>query len=175
MNSRRLSRLAVAGATLVAGTVFAAPVSASVKYNPVTMIGFVGRSDIRDAFGWTGAVLETRAAGLAFDHEFWTDDTYTVTCGERVFPVVHHRQFGRYQLTGSAARDGYGDALIGFRLTGARSGISGTSVAPAPGQPCPEGDSPGTTIDRADLVSTATGWALTVNSGDVRRELRVKR
>jgi len=179
MYSRRLTRLAVAGATFAAGLAFASPAAASVKvvpvkYNPETKIGFVSSGDVRKAFGWSGATLESRAPGLVFDHDFWTDDTYTVICGNRTFPIVHHRVFGRYELTDATTHDGYGDAVIGFRLSGARFGISGTSVAPAAGQPCPADEAPGTTIDGVKLVSSATGWALTVTSDSVRRELVVK-
>jgi hypothetical protein len=174
MYSRRLIRLAVAGATLTAGLTVTAPATAvAVKYNPETKIGFVTGGDVRKAFGWSGATLEFRAAGLVFDHEFWTDDTYSVVCGTRTFPFVHHRVFGRFELTDTVVHDGYGDELLGFRISGARFGISGTSVAPAAGQPCPEDQAPGTTIDEVELLSSATGWALTVTSDSVRRELLV--
>jgi hypothetical protein len=179
MYPRRFTRLAVAGATFAAGLAFAAPAPAApagapAKYNPETKIGFVSSGDVRKAFGWSGATLESRAPGLIFDHEFWTDDTYSVLCGTRTFPIVHHRVFGRYELTDAVTHDGYGDLVLGFRISGARFGISGTSVAPAAGQPCPEDQAPGTTMDAVTLVSSATGWALTVTSDSVRRELLVK-
>jgi hypothetical protein len=163
-----LSQLAIVGATLIA---VANPAAASVKYDPATKTGFVGKSDVREAFGWTGAVLASRASGLVFDHDFWTDDTYSVTCGKkREFPVVHHRDFGRFELADAVTYDvGYSGKLIGFRLTGARFGISGTSVPPAAGQPCPQGQR--STIDKVRLVSSTTGWTLTVRSGDQSRTL----
>jgi hypothetical protein len=168
------SRLAVVGAVLVAGTVPAGPAAASVTYDPRAMTGFVGGSNVRHAFGWSEATLASRASGLVFDHEFWTDDNYTVACGGPGFPVVHHREFGRFELTDVASRggrSGYDGELLGFRLAGAHSGISGTSVPPMAGQPCPECQGPRSTIDRADLVSSTTGWALYVSSGDLRHEL----
>jgi hypothetical protein len=180
MSWRCLFRLAVAGATLGSGIAVATPASAAVTYDPGAKTGFVGSADVRKAFGWTAAMLAARAGGVAFDHDFWTDDTYSVRCGGRTVPVVHHRVFGRYELTDAlVSADGprshirYGDSVTGFRLTGASSGISGTSVAPAVGRPCPAGQ--GATIDGVRLVSSATGWTLAVRSGDVRRELRAGR
>ncbi|MEU8611992.1 hypothetical protein AB0C29_28800 [Actinoplanes sp. NPDC048791] len=175
MSWRCLSRPAVAGATLAAGVTFAAPASAAVTYNPVNRTGFVAAADVRQAFGWTPAKLAARAGGVAFDHDFWTDDTYSVVCGKRTYPLVHHREFGRYELTDAVVRKrattGYGaTGITGFRLAGASFGISGTSVAPAVGQPCP-GRVKGATIDALRLVSSATGWSLAARSGDVRRQL----
>jgi hypothetical protein len=172
---RGLARPAIAAATLLAGTVFAAPAAAAVTYDPGTKAGFVGSGDVRRAFGWSAAQLAAQASGVAFDQDFWTDDTYAVGCGPRTFPVVHHREFGRFELIGAVVRQGprgtasgYGGTPAGFRITGARSGISGTSVAPAAGQPCPQA---GPAITSARLVSTTAGWALSVRSGARSREL----
>jgi hypothetical protein len=177
----RLSQLAVAGATIAAGIAFASPASASVTYDPGTKTGFVDKNDVAKAFGWSDAVLASRASDVVFGQDFWTDDTYSVACGADAFPVVHHRDFGRFELTGTVVRAGrrghagYGGGLVGFRIIGAHSGISGTSVPPAVGQPCParpgQDETPGATIGAVDLVSSATGWALTAGSGDVRRQL----
>lgn len=175
MNSRGLSRsLALAGVTLAAITLTAAPAAAAVSYDPGSKIGFAGREDVRRAFGWSDAELAHRASGVSFEQDFWTDDTYAVTCGAKTFPVVHHREFGRFDLADTVVRGGkrtpagYGGRLTGFRITGARSGISGTSVAPAAGQPCPR---KGPAITAVRLVSTATGWTLSVRSGARSREL----
>ena len=186
MSSRRLLQLAVAGAAFAAGLGHADPAAASVRYDPGTKTGFVDGGDVRKAFGWTRATLAARAGGLVFDHDFWTDDTYSVACGRAAFPVVHHRDFGRFGLTDTVTRDGrrgsptgygYRGRLVGFRITGASYGISGTSVPPMIGQPCPEekGQAPGSTIDKVGLVSSSTGWALTVSSGEASRKLRVHR
>jgi hypothetical protein len=139
----------------------------TVGYNPVEMTGFVAASDVRQAFGWTAADLTAHAGGVVFNHEFWTDDNYTVSCGGPSFPVVHHRVYGRFELTGQFVSDGY---ERGFRLTGAHAGISGTSVAPAPGQPCPE-PGRGPSIARAAKTTTVTCWSLTATSEDVRKEI----
>ena len=169
MYSRGALLLTVTGAALAVGQVLPAPAAAAVTYDQAAKTGFVDGGDLRAAFGWTDAVLAQRAAGVVFDEEFWTNDTYSVTCGGAAFPVVHHRVFGRFGLGDVVVRDGYGGPPAGFRLTGARAGISGTSVPPAPGQPCPEEKGPA--IDKVTLVSTTTGWALTAGSDGVRREL----
>lgn len=157
-----------------------APASAAVRYDPEAKTGFVGAGDVRRAFGWSGTTLAARAAGLVFDHDFRTEDTYSVSCGRAAaFPVVHHRVFGRYELggvvvreTGRAAATGYRGGLLGFRLTGPRFGISGTSVAPAVGQPCPREGSEELTVGKAVLVSSADAWTLIARSGDDSREIR---
>jgi hypothetical protein len=172
MSSRRPFPLAVAAVIVAAGLLSAAPAAASVTYDPDTRTGFVDRADVQHAFGWTDATMSAKAGGIDFDHQFWADDLYSVTCGDRVFPVVHHRDYGRYELTDTVTRAGrgYHGKLLGFRLTGAHSGISGTSVAPAAGQPCPGGQGQGT-IDAVRPVSTTTGWALTVTSGTLSHQL----
>ena len=172
-----LIRLVAVGAALVAGLAPAGPAAAAVTYDPVTKKGFVGRGDVLKAFGWTDATLRQRADDLVFDHDFWTEDTYSVACGGAAFPVVHHREFGRYELFdaaftgGRGSAKGYGGKLAGFWLTGPRFGISGTSVAPEPGQPCPNGEG---TISTSKLTATSTGWALAVTSGSDYRRLITK-
>ncbi|WP_306214078.1 hypothetical protein [Actinoplanes sp. RD1] len=163
--------LALAGAVLAGGLAGVTPAAAAVTYDPRARTGFVGAADVRDAFGWSDATLAERAAGLEFDHHFFADDTYSVSCGEGVFPVVHHREFGRYQLGDTVTHDdgGYGRNVTGFRLTGPIAGISGTSVAPAAGQPCP--GRPGARIVAARPAATSTGWSLSVSSGAESREL----
>ncbi len=171
----RCFRLAVAGATVLAGLALATPAAASVTYDPATKTGFVGTTEVRKAFGWTAATLAARASAVVFDHEFWTDDTYAASCGERVVPIVHRRQFGSLTLADAIAHGergasvGYRGKVTGFRLTGARFGISGTSLPPVVGQPCPQAR--GESIDQVRLVSSTTGWALAARFGDVRGEL----
>ena len=176
----RLTRFAVAGATLATGIAFATPAAAAVTYDPESRTGYVGGDDVRSAFGWTGAQLAGRAAGLVFGEDFGTDDTYAVRCGAREFPVVHHRVYGRFELGhdviragGRGTARGYAGAPAGFRITGAVAGISGTAVAPGVGQPCPTGQGPaaGPTITAVRRTATVSRWALTVRSGDVQREL----
>lgn len=176
---RRILPLVVAGATLAAGLGYAAPAAASVRYDPQAKSGFAGAGDVRRAFGWSDAMLAKHAAGLVFNHDFWTADTYSVWCGRRPFPVEHQRDFGRFELTDVVVREprrgapaGYfaRPRLVGFRITGPHAGISGTTVPPTVGQPCPEPRGP--RITRADLVSTTTGWSLSVSSGGAGKILR---
>ncbi len=186
MFARRILHLAVTGATLTAGVGYAGPAAAAVRYDPDAKTGFADAADVRRVFGWSDATLSARAAGLVFSHDFWTRDAYSVSCGKGSFPVAHQREFGRFELNGRVVREarrgarrgastGYGDGtrLTGFRITGPYAGISGTSVPPAVGQPCPE--SRGARITRADRVSTTTGWSLTISSGGVDKILRSRR
>ena len=182
MFARRILPLAVAGATVTAALGYAGPAAAAVQYDPQAKSGFAGAADVRQAFGWSDSTLSARAAGLAFSHDFWTQDRYSVSCGKGRFPVAHHREFGRFELSDSVVREarrgastGYahGPRLAGFRITGPYAGISGTSAAPAVGQPCPEPR--GTRITRADRISTTTGWSLSVSSGGTAKVLRTGR
>jgi hypothetical protein len=162
--------LLVAVTASAAGLVLATPASAAVTYDPQTKAGWVGAGDLRKAFGWTDEVLAARASGIAFQHDFWTDDNYSVACGGKAFPVVHHEEYGNFQLTDTVVRSPAGyHRVTGFRITGAHSGISGTTVPPTVGQPCPEPQ--GSTIEQATLVSTISGWDLTAGSGAVSRQL----
>jgi len=171
-----LFRLVVTGAALAAAVGTAAPAAASVTYDPKTMKGYAAAGDVRKAFKWSEATLNQRAPKLVFNHDFWTDDNYTVTCGKRVFPTSHHREFGRFELRHAVVKDkqrgapkGYGGKLLGVWITGPSMGISGTSMGPAVGQPCADGE-PGTTT-AVKLLSTKVGWALSVTSGNDYRQL----
>ncbi|MGA5305770.1 hypothetical protein ACPCHT_38155 [Nucisporomicrobium flavum] len=179
MFSRHVLTLAVAGATLATGIGYAVPAAASVRYDPAAKAGFADAADVRKAFGWSEAALTAHAAGLDFGHEFWTEDTYTVSCGAGSFTVRHQREFGRFALADRVVREarrgapaGYGAParLAGFRITGPYAGISGTSVPPAVGGPCPEPR--GQKVTRATLTATTAGWSLTVSSGAATRVLR---
>jgi hypothetical protein len=162
MYSRWLALLTAAGIALAP-----APASASVRYDPDAKTGTVTGAQMRKAFGWSTATLAKRAGTVVFNHDFWTDDSYTVTCGKRQFRVVHHRDFGRFELTDRIAKDGYG--TVTFHITGPHAGISGTSVPPEPGQQCPSDQN--AEIDRVRLISTARGWSLTATAGETHRTL----
>ncbi|GGQ54664.1 hypothetical protein [Couchioplanes azureus] len=179
MFARRVLPLAVAGATLAAGLGYAVPAAASVRYDPQTKSGLADAADVRRAFGWSEAVLAARADRLVFHHDFWTEDTYSVSCGKASFRVRHAREFGRLELSDRVVREprrgtsiGYDHRfrLVGFRIIGPHAGVSGTSVPPAVGQPCPQPD--GSRITRADLVATVSGWSLNAGFAGVNRVLR---
>jgi hypothetical protein len=175
-----LLRLATVGAALAATVAAAAPASAAVTYDPQTKKGYVARGDLQKAFGWTDATLSAKASTLVFNHDFWTNDTYTVACGKTPFPVVHYREFGRYELRNAAVLDkgrgttkGYSGRLVGFWITGPSFGISGTSVPPTVGQPCPD-PTKGPKVTSSRRTATVTGWALSVSAGEDNRRLVTK-
>ncbi|MEV4641818.1 hypothetical protein AB0J80_31185 [Actinoplanes sp. NPDC049548] len=179
MFPRRTIHLTVSAATLTAALGYAVPAAASVRYDAETKSGYADAADVRKAFGWSDHTLAARAADLAFSHDFWTNDTYSVSCGKGSFRIEHQSEFGRFELTDRVVREprrggstGYGESsrTAGFRITGPYAGISGTSLPPAVGQSCPEPRGP--RVTRAELVSTTSGWSLTVSFGDVSRILR---
>ena len=142
--------------------------AAPVRYDPEARTGFVEGRAVQRAFGWDRRELTANAPGVEFQQDFWTDDVYAATCGgSRTYRVVHHREFGRFELVDVLTGRRYGTP--GFRITGARAGISGTSAAPVAGAPCP--DRAGARITRLRLTATTSGWALSATSGDDNREL----
>lgn len=165
-----------AGAVLVGGTLFASPVSAAVKFDPATKTGFVGRHDVQREFGWDDATLRANADRLTFDYDTVTRDTYSVVCGRdgnRPFTVVHDRVFARDSLNAVVAHDATGFPS-GFRITGAGSGISGTSIGPTAGLPCPQAGE-GRTVRSARVVSTTVTATLIATFGGVSKDLLVTR
>lgn len=165
-----LSPLAAAGAALAAAL---AP--APVTFDPSTNSGYVGATDVRKAFGWSSATLATRAAGVAFQHGFWGEDTYRVSCGGSPFRVVHQHDYGHYELNVTVARatTGYRD-VTGFRIDGAHAGISGTTPPPSPGDPCPQEHAGGAKVTRSARVSSVSTWSLTAVWKDTHRRLLVR-
>lgn len=194
MHSRFVSTLAVVAITLAGGLLYAAPASASVRFDPDRGTGFVGGGDVRAPFRWSGAMLQARAAGVTFSHSRSIEDTYSVVCGWNTTPrgtrehltvvVTHIRESSllnlgstvTYDASTATAADPKG-LVTGFKLTGAVSGVSGTSVGPTVGAPCPEGRSYGgaKTIDKVRLKATATVSALTASYRNLSHDLLVTR
>jgi hypothetical protein len=164
-----LPQLAAAGVALAVGL---AP--ASVTFDPESNSGYVGATEVRKAFGWSAAALTERAAGVAFQHGFWGEDTYTVSCGGRAFRMVHQHDYGHYELnvTPTRANSGYRD-VTGFRIDGAYAGISGTTPPPSPGDPCPQEQAGGLKITKSVLVTSVSTWSLTAVWKDLSRQLLV--
>ncbi|MEU7907623.1 hypothetical protein [Actinoplanes sp. NPDC049118] len=193
MHSRFVSTLAVVGTALAGGLVPATAASASIRFDPAKGTGYVGRNDVQAPFRWSNAVLQARAAGITFSHSRSIEDVYSVVCGwdkpnggrdHVTIVVTHPRLSTRVYLRSSVAYDASSVSsaeprgrVVGFRLTGAVSGVSGTSVGPAVGAPCPEGrgQSGARTIDRVRLKSSTTISALTASYKGVDRDLRVTR
>ncbi|GIE94490.1 hypothetical protein [Paractinoplanes rishiriensis] len=156
---------------LTVGLALASTAAGSPTYHPATMTGFVTAGELRTAFGWTEAKLRTRAAKVTFSHTTLIEDRYAVRCGTLKTKATHYRQTMRMDLATTIMRKS--SQVTGFRLAGAISGISGTSVAPAVGAPCP--NPKGKTIDAVRLTSTTTTSALTANFRTESRDLWSKR
>jgi len=194
MHSRSVSTLAVIGVALAGSIVFATTAAASVRFDPATQTGFIDRGDVQTAFGWSDAILQARASGIAVSHSRSIDDIYSVVCGwdttstgdrdHSTTVVTHNRESRRENLGVTVAYDSSSETrtnptgkIIGFRLTGAVSGFSGTSVEPMVGGPCPEeeGQVVVKTIDAVRLVSSTTTSTLTASFEDVFHNLIVTR
>jgi hypothetical protein len=194
MHSRFVSTLAVVGVTLTIGLMYAAPASASIKFDPDRGTGFVGGGDVRTRFRWNDAMLQSRAAGVTFSHSRSIEDTYSVVCGWDPTPrgdrehltivVTHVRESAMLNLGSSVDYDASTATaanpkgrVVGFKLTGAVSGVSGTSVGPTVGMPCPDGRSYGgaKTIDKVRLKSSAIVSALTASYRNRSHDLLVTR
>jgi hypothetical protein len=164
--------LVLAGAALAGGALFATPAAATVKFDPATKTGFVGKLDVQRSFGWDDAALRARTGRITFTYDTLTKDTYSVVCGRagnRPFTVLHDRVFARDFLNAVVVRDTTA-APSGFRITGAGTGISGTTVGPTVGLPCPE-EGKGKTVRSARVVSTAFTGTLSANFGGVSKTL----
>jgi hypothetical protein len=152
---------------LAVGLALATTAAGSPTYNPTTMTGFVTAGELRTSFGWTGKKLRSRAAEVTFSHRKLIEDRYAVRCGTIRTEVTHYRQTMRMDLATEVTRSKTG--VTGFRLTGAISGISGTSVPPTAGAPCPT--KKGKTIDAVRLTSTTETSTLTASFRTESRDL----
>jgi hypothetical protein len=156
---------------LAGGILAAAPAHAEVAFDFAANTGTVGADEMRQSFGWDAGTVRARATGVEFAKDILVQDVYSVVCGPAGTPpvrTVHARQFAKEFLTMSVDRDKAGE-VRGFRITGAEAGISGTTVPPTPGLPCP---APGTgSVTSAVVVSTTTTLTLLATSGDTTHDL----
>jgi hypothetical protein len=160
---------------LAGGILVAAPAHAEVTFDFTANTGTVGAAEMRQSFGWDAATLRARSTGVEFAEDILVQDVYSVVCGPAGTPpvrTVHARQFAKEFLTMSVDRDKAGE-VRGFRITGAEAGISGTTVPPTPGLPCP---APGSgLVTSATVVSTTTTLTLLATSGENTRDLAQSR
>ncbi|GGN75542.1 hypothetical protein GCM10010112_46900 [Actinoplanes lobatus] len=149
------------------------PAHAKVTFDFGTNTGFVDAEDVRQAFDWDAATLRSKAKGLEFEHLRLVQDTYVVVCGgagARPLRAVHTAQDAKEFLTVKVARKPGTRDVTGFRIVKAYAGISGTTVPPAPGTPCPE-PKPDEKVRTSRLVSTTVTTTLVAKSGPDRVEL----
>jgi len=138
----KTARIAVAAA-LFAVTAFA---NASVTFDPMTGIGFVGKGDVQLAYGWNNAQLQANAAGVSFSYQVRQD--YVAVCtfttgegtnGEKTHNVSHTLKYGGSSVVNYDARENK-IQITGFKLTGYLDpNFGGISVGTEPkvGDPCP--------------------------------------
>jgi hypothetical protein len=149
-------RLAAAGVVLAASFVHPGAAAAKVTFDRDNMTGLVGNADVRDALGWTDALLRERAAQVKLEHVHFVQENYSITCGGRSSAWTHDLQSGVDFLTAKVEP-------AGFRLARGAA-ISGISSAPEPGWDCPaELKQPaGTKVTAIQLRSCTFGWGLLV-------------
>jgi hypothetical protein len=164
-----LLRLAAAGSALAAGIAFAGPAHAAVRYDRTTHTGFVDRADMREAFGWTDAVLADRAAGISAGYALNILEIYSVTCGERAFRWTHNLQHTTNDLIATATYERA--ELTGFRLAPGHGGASSMRMPPRLGDDCSTelGQPAGTTVGGICFVSSSTSWGIVVRFEDTHR------
>ncbi|MBO3737047.1 hypothetical protein [Actinoplanes flavus] len=149
------------------------PAHAKVTFDFATNTGFVDAEDVRQAFDWDAATLRARAKGLEFEHVKLVQDVYAVVCaraGARPVRAVHTAQDAKEFLTVTVVRAAGTRKITGFRIVKAYAGISGTTVPPTPGTPCPE-PKPDDQVRTSRLVSTTVTTTLVAKSGPDRVEL----
>lgn len=167
----------LAGAVIAGAVLSASPARAEVTFDFAAYTGYAGAAELRYAFGWNDATLRQRAAGVALTMSTLIQDVYSVVCGAAGTPAVrtvHAREFGTMFLTKTVDRAA-GGAVRGLRITGSDTGISGTTVPPARGLPCPGGDPEAGTVRAAAVVSTTKTLALNAESGSATRQLAMLR
>ncbi|GGN05264.1 hypothetical protein FHR83_001376 [Actinoplanes campanulatus] len=152
---------------------FPGPAHAKVTFDFGTNTGFVDAEDVRRAFDWDAATLRAKAKRLEFEHLKLVQDSYAVVCGEagaRPVRAVHTAQDAKEFLTVKVVRRTGTREVTGFRIVRAYAGISGTTVPPEPGTPCPE-PTPDEKVRTSRLVSTTVTTTLVVKSGPDRVEI----
>lgn len=143
---------------------------ASVTFDATTGLGFVGKGDVQNAFGWNNAALQSNAAGVSFTYD--AVDIYEVTVewttgegkkGQKTHVITVERQVVVSANILSNARTH--KQIDGFRLTGIGTLVTSGNV-PVVGANFNDGNDV-KPITAVTLLSS-TGGALSVNYGGVK-------
>jgi hypothetical protein len=121
--------------------------AAVVAYAAVTFddagCGFVGKGDVKNAFGWSNAQLDANAASVSFTYESlssyeavcaWT--TGEGTRGEQTHRITRTVYAGVESALVSAVRKNPQDSVTGFVLCGFVDPQVGGDEVPVVGDPC---------------------------------------
>ncbi len=140
--------------------------AAKVEFDRERLTGFVENADVRQAFGWSEATLEERAARVKLEHVHFVHENYLVTCGGPAAAWTHHLQGGVDFLKATVEPNG-------FRLVPG-PGISSMTSEPEPGWDCPAelGRPAGTKVTAIELRSCTVGWGLLVTFDKTAAQLR---
>jgi hypothetical protein len=130
---------------LAAAALFvAAPASADWTVDPATGVGFVGKGDVQDAFGWNDHDLQANHEGVSFALAAKTTSTTTWSCFNPKNGKFQDREHVvRADTTGELlyeARTNPQDKVTGFLLTGLAEGSSSVTESDGPKLgSCPSG------------------------------------
>lgn len=115
MNRIRIVCFALAG--LVS---FSAAISAAVTFDQATGLGFVGKGDVQDAFGWNNAELQANASAVTFTFE--SDAQYAQSCMKENTRQTIYKDFKKTVAIDAAvtfeARKNRQGMVTGFQLLG---------------------------------------------------------
>jgi len=122
----------------------AAPASADWTVDPSTGVGFVGKGDVQDAFGWNDHDLQANHEGVSFALNAKTTSTTTWSCFNSKNGKFQDRE--HVVLAGTTgellyeARTNPQDKVTGFLLTGLADGSSSVTESDGPKLgSCPSG------------------------------------
>lgn len=141
---------------------------ASVTFDPVTGLGFVGKGDVQTAFGWNNKQLQDNASGVTFTYN--ATDNYSAVCewttgegtrGEQTHDVSHSRS---NTVSSSITYDArVKNQITGFNLTGLGATTTTGGSLPVVGGPCPGNQ--GTDGVWISVTQTGSTGGLFVNYG----------
>ena len=132
--------------------------------------GFASRDEVKNAFGWKNALLQSNVTNISFTYE--TKDSYKVTCtakkgDEKIVEKSHIISVDMIaDVVSSVAieigKDG-GRYFTGFELAGFKGSELTFGKVPRRLEPCPTNDNLGGIVTQVELVDTLD--RLLVNNG----------
>jgi hypothetical protein len=115
MNRIRIVCFALAGFVS-----FSAAIAAAVTFDQATGLGFVGKGDVQDAFGWNNAELQANAGAVTFT--FDSDAQYAQSCMKENARQTIYKDFKKTVAIDAAvtfeARKNRQGMVTGFQLLG---------------------------------------------------------
>ncbi len=148
-----------------AGALFstAALASASLTITDNSVSGFIDRSDVQSAYGFTDAQMQRYATSVIFNYS--DDLAITYTCGTNTY-VQNVSRLGTLQdsYTGSTSKTAVDAIGSGWNVSGTLkfSAGSGLRAIPQVGDSCPSGGSQ--TVTSVDVVASSPALSVSIPS-----------